>query len=139
MKKLLLLMPVVILLMALQTKPKPAPIPSKTTMAHGKKVYDSICLACHMADAMGVPRMNPPLVKTSLVKGSKTKLIQIVLNGMKGESEIDGETYTNEMAPHADLSDQQIADVLTYVRNSFGNKGSAVSASEVKQVRTKSK
>ena len=143
MKKLLiLLIPVCVMMMALQTKPKPKPTaaPSKITMDSGKKVYDAVCLACHQATGMGVPRMNPPLVKTSYIKGSKTKLIQIVLKGMnneQGEIDIDGQTYTGVMAPHSDLTDKQIADVLTYVRNSFGNKESVVTTAEVKAVRAK--
>src|SRR5258708_4598888 len=138
-KILILLLPACIFIMALQTKPKPKPSAalSKITMDSGKKVYNAICLACHQADGTGVPRMNPPLVKTSYINGSKTKLIQIVLKGMNEEGDIDGQTYTGVMAPHSDLTDKQIADVLTYVRNSFGNKGTVVSAAEVKAVRAK--
>jgi mono/diheme cytochrome c family protein len=58
---------------------------------------------------------------------------------MTGETEINGETYHNVMAPHSDLTDQQIADVLTYVRNSFGNKATAVTEAEVKAIRAKNK
>lgn len=142
MKKILvLLIPVCIMIMALQTKPKPKlpTVPSKITMDSGKKVYDAVCLACHQANGLGVPRMTPPLVKTSFIKGSKTKLIQIVLKGMSSEvdGDIDGLSYSNNMAPHSDLTDRQIADVLTYVRNSFGNKESIVTAAEVKAVRAK--
>src|SRR5690242_15787357 len=142
MKKIvILLIPVCILIMALQTKPKPKPpgSPSKITMDSGKKVYDAVCLACHQANGMGVPRMSPPLTKTSYIKGSKTKLIQIVLKGMNSEQDgdIDGLSYSNAMAPHSDLTDKQVADVLTYVRNSFGNKETVVTAAEVKAVRAK--
>lgn len=112
---------------------------SQDTMARGKKVYESYCLACHMADGGGVPRMNPPLSKTVYVLGDKKRLIGIVLNGMDEPLEIDGETYSNVMAPHAFLKDQEIADVLTYVRNSFGNKASAVTAEEVKAAREEKK
>ena len=91
-----------------------------------------------MADGSGVPRMNPPLVKTKYVLGDKTALINIVLNGLENV-DIDGDTYTNKMPPlKTVLSDQQVADVLTYIRNSFGNKASAISATEVKAVRQKS-
>ncbi|SRR6266700_1290227 len=141
MKKILLLfLPVCMLIMAAQTKPKPkSSVPSKTTMANGKKVFDAQCLVCHQADGGGVPRMNPPLVNTSYVKGSKTKLIQIVLKGMNEEGDIDGQSYSNVMAPHPELTDQEIADVLTFVRNSFGNKGSVVTTAEVKLERSKLK
>ena len=119
------------------------PVPKKVThsgavssIARGKMVYTNICLACHMADGGGVPTLNPPLIKTTYVLGDKPTLIKIVLNGFKEDVEINGQTFSNNMTPHSDLKDQQIADVLTYVRKSFGNKASAVSTAEVKKVRT---
>jgi mono/diheme cytochrome c family protein len=111
----------------------------KAAMDRGQQVYLEQCLACHQADAGGVQAMNPPLVKTKWVLGDKTTLVQIVLKGMTGEVDINGDTYHNVMAPHSDLTDQQIADVLTYVRNNFGNKASAITAAEVKAIRAKTK
>ena len=108
----------------------------KASKDRGKIVYDTYCLACHMQDGGGAPRMNPPLIKTSFVLGDKKKLISIVMNGLSGV-EVEGEDYSNVMAPHNFLTDQQIADVLTYVRNSFGNKASAVTVAEVKAARPK--
>ena len=102
---------------------------------NGKEVYDKVCLSCHMEDGAGVPHLNPPLIKTSYVSGNKTKLIQIVLKGMNERVKIDDESYSNIMASHADLTDKQIADVLTFIRNSFGNKYSLVTANEVKACR----
>jgi mono/diheme cytochrome c family protein len=104
------------------------------SITRGKQVYLEQCLACHQADALGVDGMNPPLVKTKFVLGDKPTLVKIVLNGMTG-IEVEGEDYHGVMAPHSDLTDQQIADVLTYVRNSFGNKAKAVTAAEVKAIR----
>jgi mono/diheme cytochrome c family protein len=106
-------------------------------MSNGKKIYQQYCLTCHMADGAGVPNMNPPLVKTTRVLGDKTKLIQVILKGLNTGEEIDGETYTNVMPPHNFLNDQQVADVLTFVRNSFGNKSTKISPAEVKTVRSK--
>ena len=79
--------------------------------------------------------MNPPLIKTKWILGDKTTLVQVVLKGMTGEIEVNGDSYHNVMAPHSELSDQQIADVLTYIRNNFGNKAKAITASEVKAIR----
>jgi len=107
----------------------------KTSIAAGKLVYTQYCLSCHMADGGGVQNMNPPLIKTSFINGEKSKLVSVVLNGMS-QKEIDGETYNNVMAPFNYLTDKQIADVLTYVRNSFGNKKTAVTVAEVKKART---
>jgi mono/diheme cytochrome c family protein len=112
---------------------------SGTSVLRGKIVYTSVCLPCHMADGGGVQNLNPPLVKTSYVLGDKTTLIKIVLNGFNEDVEINGNTYSNAMTPHDDLKDQQIADVLTYVRSSFGNKASAVKAAEVAKVRATNK
>ncbi len=138
-------------LMSFQTgsqKPTPvkpaAPNPStassiKAIMDRGKAVYLQQCLACHQANGGGVPSLNAPLDKaTDVIGKDKEKLIRIVLKGMKGV-DIDDESYNNTMAPHPELTDQQIADVLTYVRNSWTNKASAVTAAEVKATRVKIK
>jgi mono/diheme cytochrome c family protein len=125
-----------------QTKKPAAPAQTggmKASMARGQQVYLQQCLACHQADAAGVQGMNPPLIKTKQILGDKPTLVKIVLNGMTGEVEINGDTYHNVMAPHSELTDLEIADVLTYVRNSFGNKASAVTAAEVKAIRAKNK
>lgn len=103
--------------------------------ARGKIVYTNTCLPCHMADGGGVPNMNPPLIKTKYVLGDKTALIGIVLNGFSDDIEINGQHYNNVMPPQVQLTDQQIADVLTFVRSNFGNKASAITLAEVKKVR----
>jgi mono/diheme cytochrome c family protein len=122
-----------------QTKKPAAPAQGgiQASMDRGKQVYLEQCLACHQADAGGVQGMNPPLVKTKWVLGDKATLVKLVLNGMTGDLEVNGDTYHNVMAPHSDLTDQQIADVLTYVRNSFGNKAKPITAAEVKAIRAK--
>jgi mono/diheme cytochrome c family protein len=111
----------------------------KASIDSGKKVYDMYCLSCHMEDGNGVPRMNPPLSKTKWVLGDKKKLIAVILNGMDEEIDINGQSYSNTMAPHDYLKDQEIADVLTYIRNSFGNKASAVTIADVKAARATQK
>jgi mono/diheme cytochrome c family protein len=126
-----------------QTK-KPVASPAQkaipqATLDRGKQVYLGQCLACHQVDGAGVPNMNPPLLKTKWVLGDKTQLVKVVLNGMTGEVEINDDTYHNVMAPHPDLNDQQISDVLTYVRNSWGNNAPAISPAEVKAIRAKNK
>lgn len=110
-----------------------------SSLTNGMALYQTKCLSCHQADGGGVPNLNPPLIQTKWVLGSKTNLVQLILNGSKGKVDIDGETFHNTMPSQAVLTDQQIADVLTYVRKSFGNKASSVSAAEVKAVRAKTK
>lgn len=111
----------------------------KASMQRGKKVYDMYCLACHQADGTGVPRMNPPLIKTTYVLGDKKRLIHIILKGFNESVEINGDYYDNPMPAQPQLTDQQIADVLTYVRNSFSNKASGINVLEVKAERAKLK
>jgi len=110
--------------------PKPPQGSLKASIARGEKVYTSVCISCHQAGGTGVPRMNPPLKGTSIVKGDKKVMIGIILNGLK-DTDIDGESYSNNMPAQRQLSDADIADVLTYVRNSFGNKASQVLPTEV--------
>ncbi|NCI46968.1 c-type cytochrome [Sediminibacterium soli] len=119
--------------------PKPAAI-GKATMDRGKRIYTQRCLVCHQVDGGGVPHLNAPLDGASLVQGNdKTKLVRIILKGYSDRVEIDGEYYSNNMTPLADLNDQQISDVLTYVRNSWSNRASAITPAEVKAVRAKTK
>ena len=109
--------------------------PSQTSKQRGNALYKQYCLTCHQADGGGVPRMNPPLIKTTYVTGDKKKLIQWVLQGSVEKVPIDGQTYSNNMPPQKYLTDQQVADVLTFIRSSFGNKSSAIFATDVKAVR----
>ena len=153
MKKILGPIALMVLLMSFQTAPKkaapvtkPAAKPAASnanpasSMDRGKLVYLSQCLTCHQVDGGGVPHLNAPLDGATAVVGKdKAKIISIVLKGMTDRVEIDGEFYSNNMAPHRELTDQQIADVLTYVRNTWTNKASAVTPAEVKAVRAKIK
>ncbi len=130
---------------AAQSKPKPRPktiatgAPSPVLLAQGKKIYTQYCLTCHQADGGGVQNMNPPLTQTTYVLGDKARLAGIILHGFSENVEIKGETYSNVMPAHDFLTDAQIASLLTYVRNSFGNKASAVRAADVTAVRAAGK
>ena len=111
----------------------------QTSIERGKQVYTASCLTCHQADGSGVPNLNPPLIQTKWVLGDKSTLIQMLLKGSKAQVEIDGDMFHNTMPAQPQLTDQQIADVLTYVRNSFGNKTSSVKITDVKSARKKLK
>lgn len=101
----------------------------------GKAVYDNYCLPCHMSNGLGAPGMNPPLAGTDWVLGDKDRLIKVVLQGLSEPVEIQGEIYQNVMASHSFLSDQHVADVLTFVRQSFGNDASEIKLEDVTKVR----
>ena len=105
----------------------------------GKKVYSTVCLACHQADGSGVPGMHPPIIESKSVNGDPDRLIRIVLEGMSGKIEVDGEIYNSIMPPHAYLSNKEIADVLTYVRSSFGNNSGEITMDQVQKNRDRKK
>lgn len=107
----------------------------KSQITNGKKVYQKNCLTCHQVNGGGVPKMNPPLINAAFVKGDKKKLIQWVLLGSVEKVPIDGKYYSNNMPPQATLADQDIADVLTYIRNNFKNKATAITVADVKNTR----
>jgi mono/diheme cytochrome c family protein len=104
-------------------------------MERGEDIYKRHCLACHQTDGSGNPGMYPPLDNTKMVNGDKEELIGIIINGLSGEIEVKGEIYNQVMVPHNFLSDREIADLLTYVRNSFGNSSSRIAEEEVASVR----
>jgi mono/diheme cytochrome c family protein len=102
----------------------------------GKIIYEQTCLPCHQADAGGVPGMNPPLRKSPYVQGAPARLIGIILQGLNDGVEIDGENYSNPMPPFgAVLKDNDIADVLSYLRSHFGNKAAPISNLQVSRIR----
>jgi mono/diheme cytochrome c family protein len=139
MKKMSVFFVLAIGLMSETKKPAaPAQTGVQASKIRGKQVYLQQCLACHQADAGGVDGMNPSLIKAKFVLGDKAALVKIVLNGLSGV-EIDGDSYNGVMAPHADLTDLQIADVLTYIRSNFGNKASAITPAQVKAIRAANK
>lgn len=101
----------------------------------GKLVYEANCLACHQADGSGVPGMHPPLGPGSWSGKEPHELIALMMKGLNGKIEVNGEIYNDFMPSHAQLSDQEIADVLTYVRSSFGNNFSPITPEMVKEAR----
>src|SRR5450432_2502882 len=110
--------------------------PSAATMKRGELIYTQTCLPCHQADGSGVSGLNPPLKNSPYVTGEQTKLIGIVVNGLNDGVQINGDAYTNPMPPFGNtLNDNEIADVLTYIRNSFANKATAITADQVKAER----
>ena len=107
-------------------------------MANGKKIYETRCLVCHQADGGGVPNMNAPLDGSSNVVGNDiARLVKIIRNGYNERVALDGYYYSNAMTANPDLKDAAIADVLTYIRNSWSNKASVVTIAQVQKVKKK--
>jgi cytochrome c oxidase cbb3-type subunit 2 len=111
----------------------------------GKEIYmkaapgGGMCFTCHQANGEGLAGQFPPLAGSDWVLGDKDRLIKISMYGLMGEIEVNGVKYNNVMAPPGippgSLTDEQIANVLTYIRNDWGNSASAVSPEEVATVR----
>jgi mono/diheme cytochrome c family protein len=104
----------------------------------GFALYKMHCLPCHQADGNGIPGMYPGLHNTKWVNGDIATLVNIVVNGMDEEIEVNGEYYNRIMVPLSHLTNQEVADVLTFVRKKFGTNASEVTVSEVTAIRNAS-
>lgn len=100
----------------------------------GKKYYNLYCLSCHQTDGSGVPGMYPPL-NSDWARGDKKRLINVLLKGLSGEIEVNGETYDQAMPKVDYLTNAQIAHILTYVRRNFNNLRDSVTVQMVKAER----
>ncbi len=110
--------------------------PAAGPAASGQAVFGRTCVVCHQANGQGLAGAFPPLAKSPYATGAKDKLIKLVLNGLTGPVTVAGQHFNGVMPPwKGQLSDAEIAAVLTYVRSSFGNSADAVSATEVQQQR----
>ena len=109
-------------------------IPAKRTQAErielGKAVYAANCAACHQPDGKGIPAAFPPLASSDYLMADVDRSIDVVLKGLTGKITVNGAPYDSVM-PAVALNDDQIANVLTYVRNSFGNQGAMIEAAAV--------
>jgi nitrite reductase (NO-forming) len=99
-------------------------------IALGKNVFESNCLACHQANGEGIPNAFPPLAKSDFLNADHDRAIGILLHGRSGPITVNGKTFDSVM-PAIALNSEQIANVITYVLNSFGNNGGQVTPSQV--------
>jgi mono/diheme cytochrome c family protein len=102
----------------------------KASVKRGKAIYETQCMACHMAQGEGLPGAFPPLAKSDYLS-DKNRLIKVVLQGVTGPMKVNGIEYNVAMAP-VKLTDAQTADVLNYVLNAWGNKGVIVKPTDIK-------
>jgi mono/diheme cytochrome c family protein len=100
----------------------------------GRRLFTSICAACHQPTGQGLPNVFPPLAGSDFLNADKNRAIKIVINGRQGELIVNGRKFNNSM-PKFPLGDDEIANVLTFVYNSFGNVGLEVKPDEVKALR----
>lgn len=107
-----------------------------TPLDDGEQIFMSRCMSCHQINGKGIAGVFPPLDGTDWVNGAKGRIIRIVLDGMMGETTVQDVVYSGAMPPwKAFLTDEEVAAVLTYVRNAWSNEAPAVTAQEVTAVR----
>lgn len=103
-------------------------------LSHGERVFNRTCMACHQSNGQGLPGIFPPLAASDYLMADRKRAIQIVIKGLQGEIEVNGSKYNQVMTPQ-NLTDSEIASVLTFVMNSWGNKAAIVTVDEVADVR----
>ncbi|WAC72710.1 cytochrome c [Roseateles sp. SL47] len=114
--------------------------PAAGAAINGGALFTSLCAACHQATGMGLPGVFPPLAASEWVNGNATTVSSIVLYGVSGPLTVAGKDFNGAMPAFKDqLTDDQLAALLTYVRTQWGNASPAVSAAEVEQAREQHK
>ncbi len=99
------------------------------SVERGKKLYQTNCVACHMAQGEGLSGAFPPLANSNRL-ADKNRLIKGLIKGMSGPMEVKGVTYNGAM-PAYPFPDGEAADVLNYIRNSWGNKNAAITPADI--------
>jgi mono/diheme cytochrome c family protein len=107
--------------------------PLKESITRGQSVYETTCKACHMINGEGLDGSFPPLANTGRLS-DKARLVKILTNGLNEAIMVNGQEYTMGMEA-MNLSDKEMADVLNYIRNSWGNKAPIIQVSEIKSLK----
>ena len=113
--------------------------PPTTTASAGETIYQQRCVSCHQANGAGIPGTFPPLAQSEYANAADPGVpARIVIHGVSGPITVHGATYNSLMPPYGVgvvMADEEIAQLLTYVRSSFGNPASAVTAADVAKAR----
>lgn len=104
-------------------------------IARGKVVFEQNCLSCHQSEGQGIPNAFPPLAKSDYLNENPKRAIKVILEGLKGEITVNGQKY-NSVMPALSMSDEEVANVLSFVLNSWGNKGGEITPSDVAEARS---
>ncbi len=123
----------VLMLASFQKKPA---FDLKASMTRGRETYITYCLSCHLDQGEGIEGVYPPLAKSDYLMADKNRAVRQVLYGASGEMVVNGKTYNAEMTG-VEISDQEVSDVVNYIRNSFGNKGGSITPQQVSALRKK--
>ncbi len=103
--------------------------------ANGATIFAGTCAACHQSTGLGAPGMFPPLAGSEFVLGDPDRLARLVLHGLSGPVSVHGATFNGQMPPWQQLSDAELAAVLSYVRSSWGNNAPAIAPDVVAKER----
>jgi nitrite reductase (NO-forming) len=103
----------------------------------GKALFAGTCATCHQANGEGLPGVFPPLAKSDYIAADPRRLPQVVLHGLTGPVTVNGTDYNSVMPPMTNLTDDEIANISTYVLNQWGNPGGRVTKAEVAAIRAK--
>jgi nitrite reductase (NO-forming) len=122
---------------AIAADPKIAGLSKEMQMEKGRRVYMQTCFACHQPTGLGLPGVFPPLAKSDYLMADRDRSIRALIKGLSGPITVNGKNFAGVMPPVA-INDDQVANVLTYIRNSWGNTGDAVTIDQVRQVRAQS-
>jgi len=101
----------------------------------GEALFAGTCSVCHQANGAGLPGVFPPLAKSDFIAAAPNRTVDIALRGLTGKIKVNGADYDSVMPPMSQLNDDEVANILTYVLNSWGNPGGSISADDVKKRR----
>lgn len=119
----------------------PVELTPEQIIAAGKKHYASTCAACHQANGQGIAGVYPPLAGVDWVTGNEDRVIRILLHGLSGPIEVKGNTYNGAMPAFGKVpgggynwNEERISQVLTYIRQEWGNQAEPVSKEKVAEI-----
>lgn len=92
----------------------------KASIARGAEIYNNFCASCHLSKGEGIAGVFPPLQNSDWLTGKRKESIHAVKFGLQGPIEVNGDSYDNLM-PYPGLSDEEVADVMNYIKSSWGN------------------
>ncbi len=101
----------------------------------GQQLFTGTCSVCHQVNGEGLPGVFPPLAKSSIIAADPKRPIQILLHGLTGKVTVNDKEYNSVMPPMSQLNDDEMANIITFVLNSWGNPGGRIATEEVAKAR----
>jgi mono/diheme cytochrome c family protein len=111
--------------------------PPPASLERGAKLFATHCAVCHQANGQGLPGAFPPLAGSDFLAAGGTAVIENIINGLSGPITVNGQNYNSMMPPMAYIADADVADIVNFVMNSWGNPGGSVTAEDVAEVRNR--